>query len=121
MKRESRRESGFPWRSIRGVVWDWGDTLMKDIPGQEGPMAAWPRVEAMPGAASALKALSVLPVQCVATNATDSDGDKVAEALERVGLLDHLAYSFTSFARDVVPSWRPCRVHAIRLAFPGNG
>ncbi len=81
---------------LRGVVWDWGDTLMRDIPGQAGPMAEWPRVEAMPGALAALEALSVLPVQCVATNATDSDGIKVAEALERVGLRSRLTHFFTS-------------------------
>jgi putative hydrolase of the HAD superfamily len=59
-------------------------------------MAEWPRVEAMPGALAALEALSVLPVQCVATNATDSDGIKVAEALERVGLRSRLTHFFTS-------------------------
>jgi len=25
---------------LRGVVWDWGDTLMRDIPGQVGPPEA---------------------------------------------------------------------------------
>ena len=35
-------------------------------------------------------------VQCVATNATDSDGAKVAEALDRVGLRDHISRFFTS-------------------------
>ena len=81
---------------LRGVVWDWGDTLMRDIPGQEGPMVKWPRVEAMPGASSALGALSVFSVQCVATNAAESDGAAVAEALDRVGLRDHLTHFFTS-------------------------
>ena len=38
------------WTTLRGVVWDWGDTLMRDIPGQKGPMVDWPHVEAMPGA-----------------------------------------------------------------------
>ena len=69
---------------------------MRDIPGQVGPMADWPRVEAMPGARRALRALSVLPVLCVATNATDSDAVRVAEALERVGLRTHLTHFFTS-------------------------
>lgn len=84
------------WSDLEGVVWDWGDTLMRDIPGQDGPMVEWPRVEAMPGAAAALRTLSVVPVQCVATNAEASDGRAVAAALERVGLRDHLARFFTS-------------------------
>jgi len=83
-------------RDIRGVGWDWGDTLMRDIPGQEGPMADWPRVEAMPGASDALSALSADTVQCVATNAADSNRARVAEAFDRVGLRDHLTHFFTS-------------------------
>lgn len=81
---------------IRGVVWDWGDTLMRDIPGQLGPMAGWPEVWAMPGARDALEALSGCPVQAVATNAADSSGDDVATALERVGLRRFLTHFFTS-------------------------
>jgi beta-phosphoglucomutase-like phosphatase (HAD superfamily) len=81
---------------LRGVVWDWGDTLMRDLPGQVGPMADWPHVEAMPGAASPLKAMSVYPVHCVGSNATESDGRMVAKALERVGLREHLTRFFTS-------------------------
>lgn len=84
------------WRALRGVVWDWGDTLMRDIPGQPGPMASWPHVEAMPGAAAALEALSHLPARCVATNAADSDSAAVAEALGRVGLRSRLTHVFTS-------------------------
>jgi putative hydrolase of the HAD superfamily len=74
------------WTGIRGVVWDWGDTLMRDIPGQDGPMAAWPHVEAMPGAVEALDRLQTIPVHCLATNAQDSGPADVAVALERVGL-----------------------------------
>ncbi len=91
-----RRSSTELWTELKGVVWDWGDTLMRDIPGNTGPMVSWPYVEAMPGAAGALRALSRLPVQCVATNATDSDGERVAEALERVGLRRHLTHFLTS-------------------------
>lgn len=90
------RSSRQLWTELKGVVWDWGDTLMRDIPGQPGPMASWPHVEAMPGALRALRALSRLPVHCVATNATDSDGRGVAEALGRVGLREHLTHFFTS-------------------------
>ncbi len=59
-------------------------------------MASWPRVEAMPGARLAMEALSCCAVQCVATNAADSDAAMVAEALGRVGLRDGLTHFFTS-------------------------
>lgn len=84
------------WSEIEGVIWDWGDTLMRDIPGQPGPMVFWPRVEAMPGAPAALSALSRLFVQCVGTNATESDGEMVGRALARVGLRGYLQRFFTS-------------------------
>jgi len=86
----------FP-KALGGVVWDWGDTLMVDIPGQIGPMVEWPRVEAMPGASMALKALSFCPVQCVATNAMESNGEMVALALARVGLREELSEFFASW------------------------
>lgn len=69
---------------------------MRDIPGQVGPMAEWPRVEAMPGAAEALDAFPTGWVQCVATNAQDSGGGEVARALARVGLREKLSAFFTS-------------------------
>jgi len=74
------------FRGLEGMVWDWGDTLMRDIPGQAGPMAQWPEVKAMPGAREALEALRDIPIHCLATNAQDSGPDDVAAALERVGL-----------------------------------
>ena len=81
---------------IRGVIWDWGDTLMRDFPGMEGPMVGWPRAKAMPGAEEALRALESIPIHAVATNAEESDGDAVAAALARVGLRAHLTHFFTS-------------------------
>ena len=83
-------------KSVQAVVWDWGDTLMRDIPGQVGPMVNWDYVEAMPGALLAVRSLSVFPIQCVATNAMESDGNQVAAALERVGLRASLSHFFTS-------------------------
>jgi len=84
------------WSTLQGVVWDWGDTLMRDIPGQVGAMVTWNHVEAMPGALQAVQALSALPVRCVATNAMESDGSQVAAALDRVGLRLFLSRFFTS-------------------------
>jgi putative hydrolase of the HAD superfamily len=84
------------FRAFHGVVWDWGDTLMRVFPGATGPMVDWPRVEAMPGAQDALRAFQTLPVQCVATNAAESDAAAVAAALARVGLAGYLSHVFTS-------------------------
>lgn len=108
---------------IRGVVWDWGDTLMRDIPGMTGPMVDWPHVEAMPGALKALTALShVSSVQAVATNAEESDGEAVAEALARVDLRRHLTHFFTSREMGVrKPDPAFFREVASRLGIPPEG
>jgi putative hydrolase of the HAD superfamily len=37
-------------RTNRCLLFDWGDTLMRVFPEYVGPMAAWPKVEAMPHA-----------------------------------------------------------------------
>jgi putative hydrolase of the HAD superfamily len=50
----------------------------------------------MPGAAEALAAFGESLIQCVATNATESSGEDVAEALARVGLRKYLSHFLTS-------------------------
>jgi putative hydrolase of the HAD superfamily len=67
-------------------LFDWGDTLMVDIPGQGGKMRDWPEVEAVDGAAAALEHLSAERKIYVATNAVESDENDIRAALERVGL-----------------------------------
>ena len=58
---------------IRAVLFDWGNTLMRDLPGQHGPMRDWPHVEALPGALEALEALHAQGLRlALATNAADS-------------------------------------------------
>ena len=48
---------------IRAVLFDWGNTLMRDLPGQHGPMRDWPHVEALPGALETLTALRAQGLQ----------------------------------------------------------
>jgi len=36
-------------RMIRALIFDWGDTVMRVFPEFSGPMAHWPRVEAVHG------------------------------------------------------------------------
>ncbi|GGO73078.1 HAD family hydrolase [Bowmanella pacifica] len=78
----------------RHILFDWGDTLMRDLPGQTGPMADWPKVEAMPGAVQALHLLSAHSVCHLATNARDSDAQDIRRALARVGLDNYLQQIF---------------------------
>ncbi len=71
------------------VLFDWGDTLMRDFPGFSGPMAGWHRVEALPHAQATLDALRLGGwTTALATNAADSDEWEIRRALGRVGLED---------------------------------
>lgn len=71
---------------VRAVCFDWGGTVMRELPGMTGPMASWPRVEAIPGVKDALRALHGRYRLAVATNAAASDAALVRAALARVGL-----------------------------------
>jgi putative hydrolase of the HAD superfamily len=68
------------------IALDWGNTLMRDPGIYPGPMASWPHVEAVDGAAGALAALAAGRRLVVATNAADSGAALVLAALARVGL-----------------------------------
>ncbi len=73
-------------RECRCVLFDWGDTLMRDFPEFSGPMAAWPHVEALPNVKQALRELRPQWTLALATNSVDSDEAEIWEALDRVGL-----------------------------------
>jgi putative hydrolase of the HAD superfamily len=81
---------------IRVVAFDWGDTLMRDDRAATGPMAGWPHVEAIDGAAEALAELAPHHRLVVATNAVDSGADLVMAALARVGLDGFFTAVFSS-------------------------
>lgn len=81
------------------ILFDWGDTLMRVFPEQEGKMADWARVEAMPGAAEALMVLRRRWLLALATNADASDEQDIRRALSRVelnGFIDSV-YCFRRF------------------------
>ncbi len=71
---------------IELVVFDWGDTVMRDMPQYGGPMVDWPHVEAMPEIEMALRALKPAYRLALATNAAASGAEHVRAALARVGL-----------------------------------
>lgn len=81
---------------LQVVLMDWGDTLMRNFAHFSGPMALWPRVEAMPGAAEALAALRGRYRVVLATSARDSDAVLVRAALARVDLA-HLVDAIYTF------------------------
>jgi len=70
----------------RCLVFDWGDTLMRDLPGMTGAMCDWPRVETMPGAAEVLAELHPCWTIALATNAGRSSDAQILAALARGGL-----------------------------------
>lgn len=83
--------------AIKAVIFDWGDTLMRDYPDRAGPMVTWPHVEAVPGAEEALTALAAAGLQlAVASNAGASDAELMGQALARVGLRRFFAHLWTS-------------------------
>ena len=73
-------------RKIRCLLLDWGDTVMRVFPEYEGPMLAWPRVEAIEGITEALSTLRPDWTIALATNAVDSEERDIWSALARAGL-----------------------------------
>jgi putative hydrolase of the HAD superfamily len=68
------------------LLFDWGDTLMRDDPSAEGPMVSWPKVEIVPGAIEVLTSLKPSWGLAMATNADASDESQIWAALKRVDL-----------------------------------
>ena len=73
-------------RESQCVLFDWGDTLMRDFPEFSGPMTAWPHVEALPNVKELLVKLRPQWTLALATNSVDSDETAIWEALDRVGI-----------------------------------
>lgn len=70
---------------ITTLIFDWGDTLMRDFPEKSGPMYTWKHVEWIPGAKNVLEAVFFNYEMVVATNAGESNTEAMIKALERVG------------------------------------
>ncbi len=68
------------------ILFDWGDTLMRDFKEFRGPMKDWPRLEVIPGAAKTLAALHTHWTLAIATNADASAEVDIRLALRRVDL-----------------------------------
>lgn len=68
------------------LLFDWGNTLMVELPDYSGPMYLWPSIELCDGVAETLAVLSQ-HYQChIATNAADSTEEEIRMALQRGGI-----------------------------------
>jgi putative hydrolase of the HAD superfamily len=81
---------------IKALIFDWGNTVMRDFPEKPGPMAHWDHVEYIPHIEECLKKLSKKNTMCIASNAGFSDAALMTEALKRVGAEKYFHYFFTS-------------------------
>lgn len=80
---EKNRQAGPPFPI---VLFDWGDTVMKDDPAMSLPMAQWPRVEAVEGAGEMLRQLHLHRIIGMVTGAEVSTEADIRTALRRVNL-----------------------------------
>lgn len=78
---------------IKALIFDWGDTVMKDFQEFSGPMAEWSHVETVPGIEGTLHDEYII---CLATNAGASDASLVRKALARVHIDHYFTEIFTS-------------------------
>jgi beta-phosphoglucomutase-like phosphatase (HAD superfamily) len=81
---------------LKTIAFDWGNTLMKELPQYSGRMADWPEVQEIDGLQEILPELSKRYQLIVASNAVDSDAEAVSRALERVGLKKYFSAVFTT-------------------------
>ena len=72
----------------QAILFDWGDTVMRNFPSYAGAMHTWPRVEAIPGIRATLEHLHPSFTVALATNAKDSDETEIRKALARCGLAE---------------------------------
>lgn len=81
---------------IKALVFDWGDTLMRDFTEYKGAMVYWPKVEVMPGTPEALAHLYTRFTCCVASNAGDSNAELLGQALDLVDIKKYFHHLYTS-------------------------
>ena len=83
-------------KTLKALIFDWGDTIMRDFPEKDGPMYLWDHVEWIPGAEEALKQLHNKFIMVIATNAGQSDTGGMKKALQRIGAEQYFTYFFSS-------------------------
>lgn len=94
-------------RPYSTIMFDWGDTVMKDDPAYQVPMVDWPHVEAVQGAAGLLGYLRSSGRICIlATSAEMSTPEQIRAALARVDL-DSFFERIYSFTNTGLPKGEP--------------
>jgi len=73
-------------KKLHCIIFDWGDTIMREFAEYNGPMYRWPRVQAVDGVAEVLPKLAKKCTLVLASNAEDSEMQDIRKALARVGL-----------------------------------
>ncbi|MGE5376993.1 MAG: HAD family hydrolase [Bacteroidota bacterium] len=77
------------------VLFDWGDTVMRDYPERTAPMVEWESVEVVDGIAEVLAYLHSTGRQIVlATSAAISDEEQIRGALKRGGLDTYFSHIY---------------------------
>lgn len=77
------------------VLFDWGDTVMKDDPASSVPMVEWETVHAIEGINAVLEYLHSSGRRVfLATSASISDESQIRAALVRVNLASYFSYIF---------------------------
>ena len=77
------------------VLFDWGDTVMRDYPERITPMVEWEAVEVIEGIAEVLAYLHSTARQIVlATSAAISDEDQIRGALRRADLDTYFSHIY---------------------------
>jgi putative hydrolase of the HAD superfamily len=82
-------------KNIKHIVFDWGDTLMRDFPEKPGAMCDWDFIELLPGVEKVLEVLQLKYPLTVATNAGISDTALMRKALHR-GEIEHFFSNYFS-------------------------
>ncbi|NVN94935.1 MAG: HAD-IA family hydrolase [Bacteroidetes bacterium] len=81
---------------IKAIIFDWGDTVMRDYPELKTPMFTWEHVEYIPDVEQVLRALTSRYTMVIATNAGQSDTAALIKALKRVGAEQYFHHFFSS-------------------------
>lgn len=81
---------------ITHIIFDWGNTLMRDFPEKPGPMCEWDHVELMPEVVETLSYLAEKYVLTVATNAGESNTEQMVMALTRVNIEGFFIFKYSS-------------------------
>lgn len=75
-------------------LFDWGDTLMEDLPDMIGKMCDWPRIEVVEGAAETLAELTKTHDVYIASGAMESTAQDIQKVFQRANLDDYISDYF---------------------------